>query len=260
MGFSMRIYVLILIAASCMLASGYSQAGTATVSSDSEAAAEGQQLAREVLALRPTDEGSQTGTLKIRDGNGRSTQLSIRFSTIITPTNWVSVCFAATETNEVYQLNVVHVPGQPGAYQFGRTMSADVPVSVMAEIPAAEVMGVSFGGSDFSLADLGVEFFHWPEQRLKKREMRRGRSCRVLESINPQPLPDGYSRVVSWIDRESLGVVFAEAYDARGKLLKEFSPKDFKKVNGRWQLEEMEIRNVQTGSRSRIVFDLESGQ
>jgi hypothetical protein len=39
-------------------------------------------------------------------------------------------------------------------------------------------------------------------------------------------------------------------------LLKEFAPKSFKKVNGQWELQEMEIRNVQTGSRTRLEFDL----
>jgi hypothetical protein len=27
-------------------------------------------------------------------------------------------------------------------------------------------------------------------------------------------------------------------------------------VNGQWELQEMEIRNVQTGSRTRLEFDL----
>ena len=48
----------------------------------------------------------------------------------------------------------------------------------------------------------------------------------------------------------------AEAYDAKGKLLKEFDVKSLKKVNGQWQVEEMEICNVQTGSRTRLEFDL----
>jgi hypothetical protein len=29
-------------------------------------------------------------------------------------------------------------------------------------------------------------------------------------------------------------------------------------VNGQWELQEMEIRNVQTGSRTRLEFDLKS--
>ena len=39
-------------------------------------------------------------------------------------------------------------------------------------------------------------------------------------------------------------------------MLKEFYPKDFKKVNGQWQVGSMEIDNVQTGSRTRLEFDL----
>ena len=104
--------------------------------------------------------------------------------------------------------------------------------------------------------DLGLEFFHWPQQKILRKENKRSRGCMVLESTNPNPSANGYSRVVSWIDEESGGIVHAEAFDARNKLLKEFDPKSFKKVNGQWELQEMEIRNVQTGSRSRIEFDL----
>ncbi|MGP8021051.1 MAG: outer membrane lipoprotein-sorting protein [Limisphaerales bacterium] len=114
----------------------------------------------------------------------------------------------------------------------------------------------SFAGSDFWVEDLSLEFFHWPEQKILKHEMRRGRACQILESTNPSPSPNGYSRVVSWIDNETLGIVQAEAYDAKGELLKEFYPKSFKKVNGQWELQEMEIRNDQTGSRTRLEFDL----
>ena len=55
-----------------------------------------------------------------------------------------------------------------------------------------------------------------------------------------------------------LGIVEAEAYDARNKKLKEFYPKDLKKVNGQWQVGSMEIDNVQTGSRTTLKFDLKA--
>jgi negative regulator of sigma E activity len=112
-----------------------------------------------------------------------------------------------------------------------------------------------FAGSDFWLADLGLEFFHWPEQHLKKEEMRRSRLCKVLESVN-QKSAAGYSRVVSWIDVETQGLLRAEAYDQNQRLLKEFSVGSFKKVKDRWELQDMEIRNVQTDSRTRLEFDL----
>ena len=89
-------------------------------------------------------------------------------------------------------------------------------------------------------------------------ELRRSRSCDVLESVTAAPAADGYARVRSWIDKNTGGIVYAEAFDAHGKLLKEFLPKTVKKIQDRWELKEMEIINRQTGSRSRLVFDLES--
>ena len=114
---------------------------------------------------------------------------------------------------------------------------------------------IPFAGSDFWVADLGLEFFHWPEQRVLRKEMRRGQSCNVLESVNPAGA-GAYARVMSWIDIDTGGIIYAEAYDPRGKLLKEFEPKSVKKVRGEWQLQEMEMENRQTGSRTWIEFDL----
>ena len=91
---------------------------------------------------------------------------------------------------------------------------------------------VPFAGSDFWLADLGLEFLNWPTQRLLRKEIRRGQSCAVLESVNPHPAPGAYSRVVSWIDIETDGIINAEAYDSKGKLLKEFAVTSLKKVRG----------------------------
>jgi len=128
------------------------------------------------------------------------------------------------------------------------------------EIHSASVRSIEstipFAGSDFLLADLGLEFFHWPGQKVLKREVHSSRGCTVLESTNPNPSTNGYSRVMSWIDTETLGIVEAYAYDAKGKQLKDFYPKDFKKVDGQWQVQTFVMENVQTGSRSRLEFDL----
>ena len=125
----------------------------------------------------------------------------------------------------------------------------------MKSLNGSETM-IPFANSDFWIGDLGLEFFHWPEQKILKRENSRGRVCKVLESTSPDPSTNGYSRVDSWIDEETLGIVQAYAYDAQGKKLKEFYPKDFKKVDGQWRVGMMEMINVQTKSRSQIEFDL----
>jgi hypothetical protein len=118
----------------------------------------------------------------------------------------------------------------------------------------------SFAGSDFWICDLGLEFLHWPEQKVLRGDTARGQLCKVLESTNPNPSTNGYSRVLCWIDNETLGIVEAEAYDAKNKKLKEFYPKDFQKdkATGQWQVGSMEIDNVQTGSRTRLELDLKA--
>ena len=113
-------------------------------------------------------------------------------------------------------------------------------------------------GSDFYLLDLGLEFLHWPSQKIVKKEMRKSRSCRVVESVNPKVQPGSYARVLSWIDFETSGIILAEAFDERNKLLKEFSIQSFDRKEKR--LREMQILNDQTGSRTRLELNFKVEQ
>jgi len=132
------------------------------------------------------------------------------------------------------------------------------PLTIEHTFAGRQISNPSFAGSDFSVTDLSLEFFHWPQQVVLKKEVKRSRGCTVLESVNLAPTPASYSRVVSWIDDETLGPVQAEAYDTNGKLLKVFYPKDFKKIKGQWQVGMMDLENVQTHSRTRLVLDLKN--
>ncbi len=116
---------------------------------------------------------------------------------------------------------------------------------------------IPFAGSDFWLADLGLEFLDWPGQLLTKTEMRRSRWCDVLVSTNPSPAPGGYASVKSWLDRETGGPLLAEGYDSKGNRMKEFSIRSLAKVHGEYKLEGMEIRSDQHKSRTRLEFELE---
>ncbi len=227
----------------------------ATTNDLSDAEVQGRELARQLCEARPTENFTNTGVLKIRAARNKHLEIRFNFETIITPANWQTIYFAAT-SNGVEKAIIIHSTDRPTEYSYARTTSPTMSYLAFAEISPGQAANEAFADSDFLLADLGLEFFHWPGQKVLKHEMRRGRSCKVLESTNPNPDTNGYSRVVSWIDNETLGIVQAEAYDANGKLLKEFEPKEFKKINGQWQLQEMEIRNVQTGSRTRIEFDV----
>jgi hypothetical protein len=183
--------------------------------------------------------------MTLTSGSIKRTQVPIRFEVFNTETYWCSQ-YHGGDTD----VTVVHYSGKPNEY---RLRGHD---GKLVTLSGNQAVAAPFAGSDFSIADLGLEFFHWPEQHLIKKEMKRSRSCKVLESINPKPDAGSYSRVVSWIDNESDGIVMAQAYDAKGERIKDFIPQKFEKVNGQWQLERMEIDNRQTGSSTRVDFDL----
>lgn len=205
----------------------------------------GRELAQQLRSLRPEAGFTNTGKLLIRASKKQRWEVNYTCRVVVTDTNWTSYYSASRGTNALPGFSVEHRDGKPNVYR-----------DDTAKLLKAEQTAVSFGGSDFWLADLGLEFFHWPEQRVLKWEMKRSFGCKVLESRNPDPAAGGYSRVVSWIHDETGGLIQAEAYDARGKLLKEFRPTETQKVNGRRELKEMEIENVQTGSTTKLVFDL----
>ncbi len=224
-------------------------------------------LVMELRARWPTENVVQTGWLVVRDRNGNRTAYRLRCEVAISPTNWVSI-FEAFPTNTqlagtVERLSVLHSADCPGQYNWCYSAGAGAP-STGAEPQqqfswAGTRWPYAFAGSDFWAVDLGLEFLCWPGQRLLKKELRRSRACHVLESVNPVPAPDGYLRVVSWVDIETGGIVRAEAYDANNRLLKEFEPKEFKKFKGRWELRQMRIRNVQTGSQTVVELDQPTG-
>ncbi len=212
------------------------------------------QLIDNLLSQRPTASATNTGVIRIRDANRRQHQVPVQIEIIATATNFLNVYRTTAPSPAGMELTIIHSGERPNEYLLRKPADAPQPTKLT---PAQ--LNLSFAGSDFWAADLGLEFLHWPQQRVIKKEMRKSVFCDVLESANPKPLPGGYSRIVSWFGAnrpDETVLVHADAYDVQGKLLKEFDPKKLEKLNGAWQLEEMELRNVQTGSRTLFQFDL----
>ena len=233
-------------------------ANAQTTNGLSPAEIQGRQLAAEILSETPTTNFTQTGVIRIRGSEGPTTNIPITFTTSLAGSSWC-VTYTAKFDNPpaVENLSITHQDGLPNRYNFDKDDKMDEGIRPMPILKQSQIMS-PFAGSDFWIADLGLEFFHWPEQKIIGHESRRTRDCAELESDNPDPTAGSYSRVVTWIDNQTLGIIHAEAYDADNKLLKVFDPKSLKKVNGQWELQDIEIRNVQTRSRTRIRFDLNS--
>ena len=230
-------------------------ASAETTNTLSDVEIQGRAFVEKILEQRPAENFTNCGLLNYRAGNDKHSEYPIRCETIVTPTNWSNSyqLFDPTNSaNPIRTLTVLHDGSNSNQYRlhldFGdnRDWTKDGQ-TVLRLLPFA---------GDFGCADLGLEFFHWPQQKILKKEFHRQCACMVLESTNPNPTTYGYSRVVSWIDEESLGIVEAFAYDANGKKLKNFYPKNFEKVNGQYQVQSMIMENLQTGSKTRLEFDL----
>lgn len=220
---------------------------------------DGRALAASLCSQKPGSDFTTTGLLKTREASGRRLQQSISLKVTTASNSWQAVYEAGPSAAQITaKLTIIHFPEAPNQYLLART-NADGHLSNPIAVPAEQAM-LPFAGTEFWLTDLGMDFFHWPNQKIIKREMRKSRPCKVLESINPNPQPGSYSRVLSWIDNETGGLLRAEAYDASRKLLKEFSLRSFSKVNGHWELKEIEIRNALTDTTTRLEFDLEIAQ
>jgi hypothetical protein len=209
---------------------------------------EGQKLAHELRTATPTEEVTFNGTMRISVPKADPRELPLQAKVVIGSNHWSSVYAVKLPTGETETLTIRHFTDKPNEYDWRRG-------DKMYQLMGAAATN-SFAGSDFALLDLGLEFYQWPVQFLATREMRKGRGCDVLES-RPSAT-NFYARVLSWIDQESRaqrqpGLLMAEAHDRHGKLLKEFEIKGLK--DG--QVADMEIRNRQTKTSTRLQFNIE---
>ena len=216
----------------------------------------GAELAARLRAAAPPEPTAFTGKLEVvtRDDDKG---ITVPIRSTITPgaTNWVVVYQALEGAGCPGQrLAIIHTPNRPNVYTLDTEDPGGKPARTISI--GTNELASPFSRSDFWFCDLGLEFLHWPKQRVLRHEMRRSRPCWVLESATPTPLPGGYARVLSWVDVEHDGILLAEAYDAGGKKVKEFKLGSFRKVDGRYELENMKMRNLRTGSESELKFDL----
>jgi hypothetical protein len=218
---------------------------------------EGARIAADLKAMRPATNAQWTGVLKRRLPTRTTIEVPVACHIFIETNRWLSVYNSSATTNApAEKLVVIRYFDGRTEYLYGRAAAgAELPTQPVRLDGAAA--GKPFAGSDFLLSDLGLEFLQWPTQLLQPGEMRRGQPCFVLDSLNPNPVGGGYARVRSWIQKEHLGLLIAEAYDADGRLVKEFTAGSFvKDAAGNYQLKDMDIRSVREKSRTELEFDV----
>jgi hypothetical protein len=214
---------------------------------------EGQALAAQLRSTPPPEDIEVTGRIRIRQEDGRRTNRSFRYQVRSGGEQWQQIFESpAVGAQPAQTLVIQHRVDAAPVY----TLTEGAHDATTLTLAGDRAM-TPFAGSDFWLADLGLDFLHWPEQRIDRNTrltMRKGRSCRVLESVNPEPGAAGYTRVRSWVDLKTGGIIIAEAYDQDNRPVKEFEIGGFTKVNQQWELKNMEIRNLQSDTRTVLEF------
>ena len=214
-------------------------------------------LADRLRSAEPDETSEVHGTLIIHDGKV-VTQVPVICRVVLKGGTCRKQCmsdFFPTTSMGAEKLIVIHSTNGPNQYLYAHSARPGGELPKLEPLPPAEA-DISLAGSDFTLADLGLEFLHWPQQARLPDETKLGQACNVLESRNPDARE--IVRIRSDIDQETGGLLIATGYDAGGHVIKEFSlsGSSFKKVNGHWRLEKMEIRNHKKRSRTELKFDI----
>ena len=84
-------------------------------------------------------------------------------------------------------------------------------------------------------------------------EQYEGRIVDVVERT-PRYENSGYTRQISWIDRDVFQVRKVEFYDRRGDLLKTLKLTDYRDYGGVWRSHHFAMENHQTGKSSEMIY------
>jgi hypothetical protein len=226
---------------------------------------DGPTLATMLCSMEPLENSEVRGRLQVKQKKN-AYEAPMTCKVIRKTGSWESVFEAgASQKTGPEKLVIIHIPGKENQYLYARAEKPSAPLPELQSISADRAATTGFAGSDYSLADLGLDFLRWPKQQRLPDATRLDRPCYVLESVNERA--SEIVRVRSFIDKEYSGMLgsqgfpallVVEGFDIHNKdVVKEFSlhGSSFKKVNGRYQLEKMEISNEKTDSQTVMRFD-----
>jgi Outer membrane lipoprotein-sorting protein len=221
---------------------------------------QGTRLAVELRSQKPAENLTNSGTLRIRDPKGRRRELPVTIVTLVDDQRW-QVRYEAhpsISNAPVESLTVSFTTNAPPRYELARS-EPNAPIAAAPKAIDPARSAEPFAQTDFWFCDLGLEFLHWPDQRLIKEELSNGRLCWALDSYNPST--NGYASVRSWVDAEFHALLRAEAYDQQRRKVKEFSTGSFRQVTTRdgrdlWMLKDIRIRDEFRDTRTELVYDL----
>ncbi len=111
-----------------------------------------------------------------------------------------------------------------------------------------------FMGSEFSYEDISSQEVVKYKYKFIKDDVFNGRPVFVIERY-PQYKKSGYTKQVSWIDKEMYQPLKIDFYDRKKSLLKTLTQHDYKLyLNKYWRPSRLEMVNHQTGKSTTLIW------
>lgn len=109
-----------------------------------------------------------------------------------------------------------------------------------------------FMGSEFAFEDLGSQEIEKYDYKLLAEETYNGVETYKIQRI-PKYENSGYTKQISWIEKEPLRILKVDFYDRKNSLLKTLTSSDYEKFQDKyWRAKTLFMQNVQTNKATEI--------
>ena len=100
--------------------------------------------------------------------------------------------------------------------------------------------------TDISWLDLSLSYLWWTNSATIGSDEIRGRFCYIIEAFPPKKNATSCKAIRAWIDPQINLLLKAETFNAQDELVRRMEIKSFKKIRGRWVIENIEIQSFPT--------------
>ena len=112
----------------------------------------------------------------------------------------------------------------------------------------------SFMGSEFSYEDISAQEVDKYTYQKEIKEVSCGDKTCYKGERTPKDKLSGYTKQVTWIDKENFLVYKVDYYDRKNSLLKTAVFSDYKKIDGVWRVGKIDMKNHQNDKETVLIW------
>ncbi|HEY0793334.1 MAG TPA: outer membrane lipoprotein-sorting protein [Chthoniobacterales bacterium] len=106
-------------------------------------------------------------------------------------------------------------------------------------------------GSDLTYEDLSLRFIYWDRATMEGEQPIRTVSCWII-LVQPSTRDTQYGSVRLWVPKEGGGLLRAEGFDQKARLIKRFEVISGQKIGGRWWLKQVRVERFDPDTKKVV--------